>query len=292
LSFLTKVFVVLVTFMAVMLVALIVPFVANTQNFKELRDEARDLMIQARASAELRQSELNAMQLKSSEQIISLKSEADNLMTQVNLLTQRLAESEAQLYAQRAHEAKFEADWGRLTAANQQHAQIVQALQTELSKRREQMVDQQTKMIQQADRNNELESQVEALSRQLERMQEDFARLEQEHDQAQSQLAQLPLDLRPKSQAQQTQPYPFVPQLPIKGFVTSVDQIENEMFVQVNVGSNDGVAENMKFLVHRGHQFLATLIITAVDLQSSAGRLQLQQGLVSVGDTILTGGGY
>ena len=82
----------------------------------------------------------------------------------------------------------------------------------------------------------------------------------------------------------------FVPETPIRGQVTRVEQIDDETFVEVNVGTNDGVATNMKFLVHRGSQFLGSLVITNVDVQSSAGRMQLLQGQVAIGDAILTGG--
>jgi hypothetical protein len=71
-----------------------------------------------------------------------------------------------------------------------------------------------------------------------------------------------------------------------------VQKVEDTTFVQINVGSADGVAKNMKFLVHRGNQLLGTLVITNVDTKASAGKLQVVGPgmLVAQGDAVLTGG--
>ncbi len=287
---LTKVFVVLVSMMSVLLVALIVPFVANTENFKQQLDDASAAKTAAEESARLRQNELNAAQSTESEKVTLLKSQAENLITQINLLTQQLAESEARAQSESAKLSKFESDWSRLSAANQQYAQITKELQAELKQRREQVIDLQTKSIQLADRNNEMESQLEALTRQVRRVHEKMTNLQEQNADLERRMAQLPPQWQAKLLSEETQVTPFVPETPIRGQITRVEQLDDEVFVQVNVGSNDGVATNMKFLVHRGSQFLGSLIITTVDEQTAAGRMQLLQGNVAVGDLILTGG--
>ena len=283
---LLKVCVVLVTMLSVLLVALIVPFVANTENYKQQLDDTLVAKAAAEEMARLRQSELNAAQSRQSEQITLLNAASNNLTTQINLLTQKLAESEAQTQSERTKLSKFDADWSRLTAANQQYAQITEDLQTELKQRREQLVNQQTRNIQLADRNNELESQLEALTRQVRRVQENLTHLQEQNADLERKLAQVP----PQWQPEETTVAPFVPDIPIRGQITRVEPMDDETFVEVNVGSNDGVASNMKFLVHRGNQFLGTLIITNVDIQNAAGRMQLLQGQVAAGDMVLTGG--
>ena len=132
-----KVFVVLVTVLSVLLVALIVPFIANTENFKQKLDDTLVAKAAAEEMARLRQGELNATQSHQSEQITLLNAAGNNLTTQINLLTQKLAESEAQTLSERTKLSKFDADWSRLTAANQQYAQITKELQAELKQRRE-----------------------------------------------------------------------------------------------------------------------------------------------------------
>jgi hypothetical protein len=114
--------------------------------------------------------------------------------------------------------------------------------------------------------------------------------LEGKNNQLNQQLAQLPSDERAKMIEQDSAIRPFEPQTLIKGQVTAVKQFENETFLQINVGSSDGVAPNMKFMVHRGNQFLGSLIVTTVDKKAAAGRLKSQQSSIDVGDNVLTGG--
>lgn len=289
-SVLTKVFVILVTILSVMLVALIVPFVANTQNFKQMHDEEKAVRMSAERTAALRQGELSAAQQKESELTASLKRQNENLVTQINVLSQNLADAESQALTERAKNSKFEVDLGRLTAANQQYAQITQEVQAELKQRRSKMVDLQTKLIQMSDHNNELQSQLESLTRQVRRIREQTIALQEQNAELEGKLAQLPPDVKTALFAEQTQAAPFVPETPIKGRVTSISKLDDETFVQVNIGTNDGVEQNMKFLVHRSNQFVATLVITTVDSQAAAGRLELLQGDITVGDSVLTGG--
>lgn len=287
---LLKVFVVLVTLLSVLLVALIVPFVANTENYKQQLDDAMIAVATAEKTAKQRQAELGRAQDNESELVTRLHNTINNLTTQISQLTQKLADSEAQTQSESAKLAKFEADWSRLTATNEQYAQITKELQGELKQRREQLVNQQTRNIQLADRNNELESQLGALTRQMRRVHENLTHLQEQNADLERKLAQLPPQWQARILSQETAAAPFVPETPIRGRITRVQPLDDETFVEVNVGQNDGVAQNMKFLVHRGSQFLGSLIITQVDAQSSAGRLQLLQGKVVVGDLILTGG--
>ena len=287
---LTKVFIVLVAVLSVLLGTLTVTFVANTENYRQQLENALTYKAAAEETARLRQNELSAAQSNDSERIALLKGQAENLITQLNQLTQELAESKARAQNESAKLSKFEADWSRLTAANQQHAQITKELQSELRERREQMVDQQTRTIQLADRNNELEGQLAALTRQVRRVHEKMTNLQEENTQLTGKLAQLPPQWQARLLSEQTVAAPFVPETPIRGQITQIEQHEGESFVQIDVGSNDGVQSNMKFLVHRGSQFLGTLVITNVDTQNSAGRIELLQGTVAVGDAVLTGG--
>ena len=263
----------------------------NSENYKQQLDDAIVANAAAEELARLRQNELNAAQSNESEKITFLRAQAENLVTQINLLTQQLAQSEARVQAESSKLAKYEADWSRLTAANQQYAQITKGIQAELKERREKMVGQQTRSIQLADRNNELESQLGALTRQVRRVHEQLTELQDRNVDLERKLAQLPPQIRDKLfAAEETAAAPFVPETPIRGRITRIEKYEDETFVQINVGTNDGVATNMKFLIHRGNQFLGTLIITKIDAQSSAGRIQLLQGQVVVGNLVLTGG--
>lgn len=290
-SVLTKVFVVLVSLLSVVLVALIVPFVATTQDYKDQLGRVVTERDVAQAKARGAQAEVSAAQDSFSQQIATLEARNTSLVAQINQLMEQLALAEGQAQRELSKNVKFEADLGRLTAANQQQGQLLNQLQSEVQQRRQQTLDQQSEMVQLANRNNELEGQLEALQRRLRRANEQSTDLQGQNQQLKQQLATLPPEQFAKTLAEEdAQPRPYEPQTLIKGRVTGIKSFEGDTFVQIDVGGNDGVAPNMKFLVHRGNQFLGTLIISTVDQKAAAGRLKVQQGNVQVGDGVLTGG--
>jgi len=79
---------------------------------------------------------------------------------------------------------------------------------------------------------------------------------------------------------------PAVPTTQIKGLVKSAD---NEARVaEINLGTDDGVVEGMKFFVYNEAQskYLATLKVTKVSSDSAAGELSVIRGDVRVNDHV------
>lgn len=292
-SILTKVFVVLVTILSVVLVALIVPFVANTEDFKKQADAAKAAQILAEQTAALRQSEVRALKEQGVQEVISLKAERQTLLAQITTMTAKVSEAEAAVQKEQADKARSQVELSRLTASHEQFATMFAAMQKELGQRREEMVGQSTKLIELADRINQLESEKEALTRRVRQFREQVVQMEERSGQLETAFMKLPPELRAQVTGDDAATaIPYESPTVIIGRVTNVQSIADETFVQVDIGKNDGVAPNMKFLVHRGGQFLGNLVITTVDTQSSAGRIQLLQGNIASGDLVRTGGGY
>ena len=66
-----------------------------------------------------------------------------------------------------------------------------------------------------------------------------------------------------------------------------VSEVSSNM-VTLTVGSADGVEKNMRFHITRGDRFLCDVVITHVDVNQSAGVLELVQQMPRVGDTAST----
>ena len=62
----------------------------------------------------------------------------------------------------------------------------------------------------------------------------------------------------------------------------------SESLVHLSIGSADGVRENMLLHVTRGDEFLCDVMVTNVDINQSAGVLQLVKQRPQVGDTAST----
>lgn len=86
---------------------------------------------------------------------------------------------------------------------------------------------------------------------------------------------------------------PFVPRGPL--IQARIDQItldkaSNKTLAKINVGSNDQVQRNMKFMIVRGNEFLGNLIIETTDLKWSVGRVDTLDRKVDIreGDQIMS----
>ncbi|MCE9592323.1 MAG: hypothetical protein K8S99_17590 [Planctomycetes bacterium] len=285
-SVLTKVFVVLVAVLSVMLVTLIVPFVANTENYRKQAEEQKNAYDAAKASAALVQQENQALMEKETQRVSELKQTIQGLQERNSTLTTQLASAEAATAAEKAAGTQAEANISRLAAAEEQHASINKALDAELQSLRPERVKQQTQIIQLLDRNNELSTQVEAVIRQVRRYSEENTQLGMHVAQLEATLAKVaPGAISQEAGSQQ----PYLSDVLIQGTVTDVQKADDTSFAQINVGKNDGVQENMKFLVHRGGKFVGTLVVTKVDIKASAGRVMLAQGEIKTGDLVLSG---
>jgi chromosome segregation ATPase len=298
LSIITKIFVVLVTFLSVLLVAIIVPFVARVEDYREVARQEQDRRLLAEKTARLRQAEISVLQDRESERVKDLRSQITTLTSQIASLTEELASTRANLQEAKGENAKREADRSSLIAANRQFAATVESLHEELKQRREQNVDQTTKMIQLADRNNELESQLDSLTRQVRRLKEQLTAVQSRSEELQTAFERLDPAIRRDimgggQEATAAATTPFESAVPITGRVTNVQKIADETFVEINIGRNDGVAENMKFLVHRGGQYLGTMVIDKVDTSASAGHMRLiKEGQqITGGDAVMSGTG-
>ena len=288
LSVLTKVFVVLVAILSVMLVALIVPFVANTQNYRQMADDARLQARMADESADLMKRQVEALEKGDTEKVVNLTNELQGLKDKFQVLQQQVAEKDAQVIRMRAQVGALEADRARLAASNQQLSQLLAKQNAELESRREQMVSLRSDMIDAETRITELEAQLATAERAVRRTREQMTRLEEEKSKLEELWNRVPVEARPtlqgQGQATSLTAAEFWPDLskPLIGEVTEVQQEAGETFVQINLGSNDGIEPNMLMLVHRGDQYLGTLVITSVDQRQSAGRMKLVKNGVEI----------
>lgn len=291
-NWITKAFVLLVTALSVVLVSMLVPFVVNTENYRQQLELAEQVKQAAIETAKQRGAEINALEAAESKRIIQLASEKQTLMSEISNLEQEVANAQAARQSEAARANQAQAENSRLTAVMQQQGQIMGALQSELRDRRKEMLDQQRRAIELADQNNQLTSELETFNREVRRLQEQMVALEQRNSNLENMLSRVPEDIRRdlRDEEGRVDRVAYVPDTIIRGQVTRLDTEQGELFLEINVGDRDGVGENMRFWVHRGDQFLGTMVITAVNPRASAGKVELVQGEIQPGDEVLTGG--
>lgn len=286
---LTKAFVVLVTVLSVLLVALVVPYVAKTEDFSGQKKALESQLATAQNSARTSQQEISAMQERLNEQSALHSQQITNLTAERARLQTERDDAKAQAMQEARKLQQFEAELSRLSAAAVQDANLLTITTADLKETRQALVDAQTKLVQLGDRNNELESQRDSLTRQVRRIGEKMVSLEQGNVELRAVLARVPAQFRQQiSTGEGTAPASEAA-TPIAGTITDVQSAAGTQLVQVNIGSRDGVEANMKFLVHRDDQYVGTFVVDRVEAAQSAGRMTLTKGDVRSGDQVYTG---
>lgn len=297
---LTKAFVVLTTVLAVLLVALVVPFVAQTE---EARTEISALQAQVRAAEEaarLKDLEIQQIEERIAGERQQMTAETNAMAARLSEMQGRLQDVQAQASQGAAQMTDLRASIAQFSAAAQQDAELLSTLRAELNEARNQLIDTRGKNIEQADVIVALQAEMASLERQVRRVQEQLVAAEQEATQLQDQLTRaieyVPTDDRagilggPAQQGALAAGTPTTQ--PVRGQVTGVRELDGTTLVQVDIGRADGVEAGNRLIVARGQDFLGTLVLDEVRDQEAAGRLVLQQGTVQAGDTILGGAGF
>ena len=294
-SVLTRFFVITVTLLSVALVAVVVPFVAKTEDYRSQVEEARNLRVRAEMTARLRDAEVAQVQERVAKQLTDLSHEKQTLTAEVARLSEELNTSRALLATAKAENANNGANLAHLSASHEQFALIVESMRKELNERRGQALEQQKKIIELADESDRLKAELDSLTRQVRQYQETTVALEDRNADLEKMLGRLDPAIRQQIEGQDVAGAtvrPFMPDYLIDGQVTKIARLDDETFVELNIGSNDGVEKNMKFRIPRGDDFIANLVVTVVDIDACSGRVVLvddgQQ--VTVGGSVQTGG--
>jgi myosin heavy subunit len=296
LNALTKAFVVVVTILSVILVALVIPFAARVDDYASQYEQMKqDRNTQLALAQEAATKVRNAIAAKGSELETALES--------ISSLTAELdrANNDAKALEAKLDQAQLTID--RNSAAMEITSKDNQNKSDQLSKLNEQL---QTHIATIA----ELQSERADLSQVLidergkvRRLSDNFMRIQEENKALQQQLLEKTAlltvameELEVLKQGAEERVADKTTVRPpkgvvIRGSVTKIDQpAEGITFVQVNVGTRDLVKEGMEFTVHRGDEFVGKIEIASVDTAASVGQVTLSEGSFEEGDKVRAGG--
>lgn len=279
---LTKILVILLSLFAIFLCGAMVSFVVNTNNYKALYEQQKNLYSAAQADVanlnrlydEL-QKKMKLQQEQLEEKIAALQGQNTQLIADL-----QNAERQSQEYQARADSWK-----GVLTGFEQS----IRSLQESLRLTQSQLDEARAQGIKDAKELNQITSELYEKIVQLEALEADRRRLLEQKKELETKVSSGLLAM-PASSAVTPVPGPARPAgaltigADIRGLVTEV----RSNMLTLSVGSADGVQKDMRFHVTRGDQFLCDVVITHVDINQSAGVLELVQQTPRVGDTAST----
>ncbi len=277
---LTKVFVVLMTILSVVLVSLVVPFVANTEKFKDQVAAAEAVANAARAEAAVQQARSEATRSEMNEQLNGFKAIENSIRQSNDNLKSKLSEARSELEKSRSDLIRTQADIANLTSANDQMAKIQVDLQKELAVRRDETVKLRSQVIELGEANNNHSSATSALHRAVRLAQENLIKTQEELAQANELIRKIPPDELARltgagAGSGSDERDISRPPVPINARITDVKQVGETTLVQFNVGSSGGIKQNYLFQVHRDGQYLGSVVIMTVDEQAAVGRVRL-----------------
>lgn len=283
---LTKVFVVLVAVLSVVLVSVMVTFVANQRNWRDMAqsEEARRRLAEAKARAT--EGEITALSLDLSGQIDSLTSTIGVLREQVRGKTDEAADLMLQGQQARREVIALKANGAQIIAENRILAESSGAQRQELNQLRAALNKNRTDLIETVDLLEKKTTRIEVLDQELRFNQERLTELVKENADL-IQLAQRGGMAAGVSDAAVVHVAP----VRIEGGVTRVESRDDSTYVQVNVGRNDGVQSSMEFMVHRDGVFKGLLVIELVDERTASGKMKLIEPTAQIasGDQVTSG---
>lgn len=281
----TKVFIVLMTVLSIAFVMVTVAHVAQEVQWRSLALDYQSAANMADAALRQERAVAAAEKLAFQQKIAEL---TRRLEAQADALRQAQAERDTAL-------ADLEAARGQIQNKDLALTSLTGMLQTvsteaaELRKQRndleKQLLAVQSRNIDLSDRNRELSTQVLTMAEQIRQLQQLNAAKDEEIKRLQriaggAEVAEPTIVGRPLETARAVSP---VAPRAIRGHIKEV----HGDVASITVGSTDGVAPGMRFIVYRGSQYLGELVVSDVEPEEAAGALENVQDQIRAGDRVL-----
>jgi hypothetical protein len=290
LSTLTKILMVLITISAIFLSGIVVTYVANADNYKEQYDS---LYISYQSEQQKRLSAEQQLE-KTTKQMNQVGKELNDKIAALNIKIEQIqgaldkAEREKSQLLQRVD--GFAAEVATFTKTNQDQRTLLEETIKTWKSVEADLIREQSQHKETARLLLEKLAIISTLDEKNKRLLEENAALQSKLDQSMRQYGKATAPPSPVTTIRDTARPALVPlptrDIGLKGRVANVD-IKNKI-AEISIGKAHGVAENMRFHVTRGDQFICDIVILDVEPEKAVGRLELVQYEPQPGDSIST----
>lgn len=285
---LTKIFIVLVTLLAVAIVPLVATYTTNENSFRAMYntadDQRRVSMTRATESEQALVAQRGQMQqeIDARESTIStqrteqanVRANVESLNAQIGRLEARLAQSSANLQA--------------LSSASEVNSELKQRFVNENYDLRKEAIDSERMVMEMEDQLEQSRYQSEEADRAKRKAIEERHNMEKQLDALQARLDAY-ITKFGELEAFTIVDAGVAPDRTLSSVVLTVSRDFDDVLVEINVGSRDGVRKGWIMTVGSNGTFLGRLQIEQVDINRSVGRVTLEdasRGLVVPGSTV------
>ena len=273
-STLTKILIVLLTLSSIFLCGIVVTYVANAENYKDMWEKVRDQKDAAEQIKVQAVKDKNKTIEDAAERERKLNSDIANLKSDVDVLDSKLKEAEIQKDKWINEAGKWQAVTRDFYDTNDKQRQLLEdtlaklkTIEAEQIKSDKEIKETTAALIEKMAIIDDLEKQWKQL---LEEKTDLQNRLNQLLQQAGKAVA-APEPVTPTKEKAQVAP-PTV-DISLNGLITAVD-LENSL-AEISIGAANGVKQNMRFHVTRGDKFICDIVILDVEPEKAIGTLEL-----------------
>lgn len=268
---LTKVFVVLAAVLSLMLAAATMIYAHNAESVRsayeaaELARASSDAALTTQSTAHAREMATLMSELQARDQVVAeVRGDVDALKIENERLRREKLNAEADAERTKGQISQFQ-------VAVQTQAALIESYKSEVSSLREGELRFRDERLQLEDVVADQASQIEVFQQEIRALEEQLASARADLESARTGA----VTARSSESAVVTPVQLSGP--PVFGTVRAVQQeaATGKTLVQVDLGANDRVRENVKLLVFRGSTFVANLVIKRVDLQDSLAEVTL-----------------
>ncbi len=287
-SKLTKILIVLLAVFSIVLSAIVVVYVANSDNYRQKSDALRTQFNAAVEKEKEAKRELEDRKKKYQQQEDALNNKMASLQAECKQIETKLKESERE----KAVLLQKVDSWTSITkdfyTTNDKQGQLLKNTLEELKKAKAEKIQTTKELNETSNTLIEKMAIIETLEAEKRRLIEAKAELQIQVDkylQPIGRRVEAPVPVTPE----RTRVLPVMPRtkdIGLKGLVKEID-LKNSL-ARISLGSADGVKDGMKFHVTRGDEFICDILIIDVDAEESVGILELVQQPPKANDSVST----
>ncbi|MHC4082188.1 MAG: hypothetical protein ACYSU2_12810 [Planctomycetota bacterium] len=285
---LTKIFIVLVSLLAVLLVPLVVVYARNEDNFKARWAAAVDQAAVASQNVETSGITHAEERARLELQIRELTDDSKTLAREREAALTDVRRLDGELAASRNQQGEIRADLATISSAVSAGQDLIESLLSEVRTMRSEALAAERRSVELDEALRDITGQLESAVAARRAVQEELQQLREEHARA---LERVAVYVEKYGRVElEGGPLPPAITVDLDATVVSVRRGAEQTLAEINAGSRDGVQEGWIMTIGRAGNFLGNLRIIAVDINNATGIVELEdpngRGKVEAGDRV------
>ncbi|MCA9290378.1 MAG: hypothetical protein KDA25_04565 [Phycisphaerales bacterium] len=289
---LTKIFIVLVSLLAVFLVPLVVVYAHNEDSYRARYDQAVSRSNAQEAQLKSTIAETESAIAQANQKNSALDQQISDLRKQRDGLEAGVLELKAELAAAKNMQGQINVQLAKLAASSEAGQRLTETLVADLKMIRSEALENERRVVDLEDTVRDVNSQLEVANAARRAALEELTRLQEQSATAQqtiSRYVQIYGELEGAVVAGRVGEG-IAPDRNLVATVINVRRNSDMVLAEINVGARDGVKANWEMIISDGQgNFVGNLRILDVDINQSTGVITLEnpstRGLVEVGHT-------